>query len=299
MKTQRGLVLLFFAAACGGGGGGDDDPMLIDAEPPPDSEPRVCYAEENLTDYAAYFFPYREDPGATTEDPPVDPADPNNPGFIQSILILNEFQEVTDPLDLMFINMQRGAGPFVDGIAPGAYNISAEGVGLGVFILGDYRIDPGGPGTPDTFEMFYVANGGTLTITEINPGLAYEFVDVTFVESDVETGEPIDDGCTTSFASGSFDFNPTQPPGCDLDPQNDVTCWLDPAETECDDGVDNDQNGDTDCDDLECVNDDDVEICPPPPPLAPSTPVNRSEADSPEVRFQIRGSLRERLQRRE
>lgn len=207
---KRILLLLTLAAGCGDGGGGPVDAggglFPPDAAPPadvpslhPDAfEPEVCsvptggFGAATLADATAQ----------RTMDLTGD----------ERVRLQAYLDAPAQPGDRLEIQLFNGYGVFQTGIAPGTYTIEGaeldfQTCGLCVLIRGD--VDP----TTNKGRQDLFATGGTVTIDEVGPSGSGRFrgsleaVTLQHVWIDPNTFhvEPVDDGCTTSIASASWD----------------------------------------------------------------------------------------------
>ncbi len=141
--------------------------------------------------------------------------------------------ELNVDVDELVLELYDNAGAFSGGVvAPGTYTITGDelnyatcGVCVRLF-------------TEDVADDGYLATGGTVTITELSPNVVATLSDLTFehVTIDATTFEstPAEDGCTTSVTSVAFDVS---------------TAEL------CEGEIDEDGDGDVDCDDSDCAAD--------------------------------------------
>ena len=113
------------------------------------------------------------------------------------------------PRDVLFVRLWEGFSDFQDGFAPGTYQLSGgnadpQNCATCVAMLGDV--------TDTGVSMLLHANGGTLTVTEVDKTpvtgrLVGSLSDVTLRQFTAQNGQPVDveGGCTTSIAGLQFD----------------------------------------------------------------------------------------------
>jgi hypothetical protein len=118
--------------------------------------------------------------------------------------------------DLLEIELMAGYGVFADGIKTGTFNLTGDEInygscGLCVRLLS--KVDPA------TWEagQYYMATGGTVTITSLHPQVAGTLANVKFEHVSIDTvtleSTPLGDGCTTQAKSASFDAELEAPDG--------------------------------------------------------------------------------------
>lgn len=203
MKRFLALALISFTAACGGGGGGGDDTVTPDAEvvDDPDAEiPRVCDVQ------AALGAVTLTNPAADSMGAAATPDFERGGGLINGDAMPDVFQ----------LELYKGFGVFTGGeIVPGTYaltgdelNYSTCGVCPRIFANVDTT-----SGMPT--QQFYVT-GGSVTVTAINPNLTFTVSDLQYVEVTIDettfVSTPVENGCTSSITSLSFDAVVTNTP---------------------------------------------------------------------------------------
>jgi len=173
-----------------------------------------------------------------------------------------------DP-DQLVIELFNGYGVMTGGIAPGTYTLAGADLdyatcGLCVYVVGDG-------------QDMYLATGGTVEITSIEPSLQVSFSNLTFqhVDVDQDTSEttPSADGCTSSLTSGGFDVVVTPQEICDNTTDDDGDTLADCADPDCTgttacptgeicgNTTDDDGDGAVDCADAECATDPSCVTC--------------------------------------
>jgi hypothetical protein len=110
--------------------------------------------------------------------------------------------EAGPPRDTFFLKMVSGKGVFTNGIAPGTYSIAGvdaqyNNCGLCVHIIAD--INPGSGPT-----KFYFASSGSVTLTSTTSPITGSAQDLQFVETDINSGQPVAGGCRGSIDAISF-----------------------------------------------------------------------------------------------
>jgi len=176
-----------------GGGGGDGGGG---------GTPAACTVDSSYPDLGALS-------GGNAVISPQDAAQANGPQVLSIGVTLGG----TDVIDAIFINLWDGYGVFTNGIVPGTYTIAGAETSLAdcgacVVMVGDLNQ------TANTFGQQLMANGGTLTITSIDPtpgtgSLVGSLSNITFREVQVDANNVENDvpnGCTSSIAGASFDL---------------------------------------------------------------------------------------------
>jgi hypothetical protein len=136
--------------------------------------------------------------------------DPSNYVFFDGFLN----QDATP--DVLEIELVNGYGVFADGFKPGTFTLAGDEVdygtcGLCVRLLS--RVDPA------TWEasQYYMATGGSVTLTSVHPHVSGTLNLVTFAHVDIDTttlqSMQLDDGCTSQATSVSFDAELETPDG--------------------------------------------------------------------------------------
>jgi hypothetical protein len=109
--------------------------------------------------------------------------------------------------NLFEIEFYAGSGVFTSGIAPGTYTISDKELnyatcGLCVKLLGKVDL------TTFNVDQIYMATGGTVTLTSVTGTLTGSFTNLTFEHVDIDSttfvSTPLNDGCSSQTASGTF-----------------------------------------------------------------------------------------------
>jgi hypothetical protein len=121
-------------------------------------------------------------------------------------------------VDFFDLVLFAGAGAFTGtNVQPGTYTIDAiessyDTCGVCVLIYADTT----STGSTLQFKAQYLANAGTVTITEVSPKLVANFSNLRFRHVDIDSASGqttvIDDGCSTSVSSGTIDLDYTSSP---------------------------------------------------------------------------------------
>jgi hypothetical protein len=136
--------------------------------------------------------------------------DPNQYVFFDGFLN----QEATP--DLLEIELMAGYGVFAEGITTGTFRLTGDEVnygscGLCVRLLS--KVDPA------SWEagQYYMATGGTVTITSLHPQVTGTLENVKFEHVSIDTttleSTALNDGCTTQAAAASFEAALEAPDG--------------------------------------------------------------------------------------
>jgi hypothetical protein len=114
--------------------------------------------------------------------------------------------------------LYAGSGAFTGTtIEPGTYPINAaessyDTCGVCVLIFADTTSN----GTTLQFRASYLANAGTVTITEVSPKLVATFTNLKFRHVDIDpqtnVSTVVNDGCQTAISSGTIDMEYTPSP---------------------------------------------------------------------------------------
>lgn len=107
--------------------------------------------------------------------------------------------------DLLWVELYNGYGVFENGIKPGTYQLTGDELdyamcGACVTLTANYNMTTG------EWQQDYMATGGTLTITEVEPRVIGTLSNVTFNRAVFEqSGQTLYDDCTSAVTSGEFD----------------------------------------------------------------------------------------------
>jgi len=184
-------VMLPMLVGCGDGG----ESPLVDAGPPPDAP--NCTAEPSYESGVVDF----------ASDSPT-----GGPAGMRRILVM---LDVPSPglQDRVILELHAGRGVFAGGdIVPGTYALGgAEGTysTCGTCVVVGTNYHPVGTNGLD-YEEYYLAQSGTITLTQTSGRLTGSLSDVTLEHVLHEPGMlpsdvPANDGCTTTIPSFSFD----------------------------------------------------------------------------------------------
>jgi hypothetical protein len=195
IRSFLAMGLVSLAAACGGGGSSDDDGTQPDAHTTNDIDAAPAHECNTVTDFGTPTIGGQVAQGMGTSDAPT---------MIDLQGTLNA-DATPDALELQFY---MGYGVFTTAIAPGTYELSGDELngstcGLCTFIFAD--VDTAG----QTAKESYFATAGSFTLTETGANITGTFTglelqEVTIAQDGSLTTTPVDNGCTTSIASGSF-----------------------------------------------------------------------------------------------
>jgi hypothetical protein len=209
MRLPILLCVLCTLGACDGGGAGGTDAMPIsvadapaaapdvapaaDAAPlPPDAVPRACFAP------AMFGTSTLADAQAQGEGPPLAP----------DIIEFTASADASATPDLFSLGLYRGYGVFMEGIAPGTYQISGLELDLSTCGLCGRLFTDRDPVSGMPGEQQFFASGGQITITSVTPNLTGSVSNLTLVEVTVNpttyATTPVENGCTTRIDSASF-----------------------------------------------------------------------------------------------
>ncbi len=202
LSSLSPLVISLGLAACGGDDGvtpvGTDartiDAGGIDA-------PVVCSVSS-----AAFGDRGAVTPSICIQDPGEDMA-----STADDVIVMRAPLQAGSPFDELELDLYAGYGVFMNGFAPGTYQIAGDELqfatcGLCVFV----NTDRDANGYVDD----YFATGGTVTITSINGTLAGTVSNLTFEHVTLAQNEstPVGDGCVTALTGATFTAPLTPPP---------------------------------------------------------------------------------------
>jgi hypothetical protein len=106
------------------------------------------------------------------------------------------------PDDVLYVGLFEGYGAFKNQApGPGTYTIAGEdasAIDCGACVVLDINA------TEDSAERSLMAVGGQLTITSVNGTFSGSAQNLVLQELDLESGEVLPDGCTTSIGNVSF-----------------------------------------------------------------------------------------------
>jgi hypothetical protein len=207
LLATASLAAVCLLVACGGDDDGDDSTDTAEFDAAVDNFPDA--AEVVCTDFAALDLGALEPiPGAEA----VQQANPDPPegNPDAKVLRLRGNGANGDKPDLVEIELWDGLGAFEGGVAAnGTYEITGDETqvvtcGICLYIYSDATVVDGE--VVDS-EKDYIATGGSITVDSVTGNLTGSLTDVTFTEIDwtSENGSPLEDGCTTSIPSATFD----------------------------------------------------------------------------------------------
>ena len=123
-------------------------------------------------------------------------------GTVQGNTTMTVTLDPGPPRDTFFVKLVPGNGPFAGGpVTTGTFPITGvdtdyNDCGACTHVIADI-VAGSGP------SKFYFADAGTLTISSLSP-LAGSAQNLRLVETDISTGTPVANGCTTTITSISF-----------------------------------------------------------------------------------------------
>jgi hypothetical protein len=127
--------------------------------------------------------------------------------FLEAVLDQDTSTNTADLLELELYKVENGI--FASGITTGTFPLTGPELNystcsLCVLIYGDVNVSSGEP------TNFFMATGGSVTLSAVNGSIAGTLSNVTFEEVTIAGEEegflstPVENGCTTSITAGSF-----------------------------------------------------------------------------------------------
>jgi hypothetical protein len=136
--------------------------------------------------------------------------DPSNYLFFDGFL-----NQAANP-DLLEIELVSGYGVFVDGLKAGTFKLTGDELDYGTCGLCVRLLSKVDPASWEA-NQYYMATGGTVTLSSVMGQLAGTLSNVTFTHVDIDqstlVSTPLDDGCNSRASSVSFEAEMAAPDG--------------------------------------------------------------------------------------